>query len=148
MRFLVSGAALLRQFFERALGVAVAQQRAGIAPRRSFGEDVDRRVEPDGDRALVQQLARARIHIGAAAGRDHPDGAIDEARDKPPFAIAEIGFAEPFIDFGRRQAGGVGDRRIAVDERQAQPPGEPPSDRRFPHSHQPHQHDWPVEPLD
>ena len=27
----------------------------------ALGEDVDRRVEPDGDRALVEQLARARV---------------------------------------------------------------------------------------
>ena len=66
----------------------------------ALGEDVDRRVEPDGDRALVQQLAGARIDIGAAARGDDPDIAFDQPRDQPPLAIAEIVFAIAFENLG------------------------------------------------
>ena len=51
---------------ERRAGlVRGAQQRPSIAPRRPFLQNINRRVEPDGDCPLVQQLARARIDKGA-----------------------------------------------------------------------------------
>jgi hypothetical protein len=49
--------------------------------------------------------------------------------------------------FRRSEAGGVLDRGVAVDERQAEPPREAPPDGRLSNSHQPHQHDRPVEAL-
>ena len=105
VRFLVGRPALLGQALERRLGIAVAELRARVAARRSLGEDVDRRVEPDGDRALVEQLARARVDEGAAAGGDDPHLALDQARDQPPLAVAEILLAKAFEHFGGGKAG-------------------------------------------
>ena len=120
---------------------------AGVAARRALGEDVDRRVEPDGDRALVEQLARARIDEGAAAGGDHPDLALDQPRDQPPLAVAEILLAVALEHLGGGIAGGILDRGIAVDEGQAEAPGQAAPDRRLSDPHQPDQHHRPVETL-
>ena len=122
---------------------------SGRVSRRdgALGEDIDRRVEPDGDRPLVEQLARARIDEGAAAGRDHPHLAVDQPRDQPPLAVAEILLAVALEHLGGGVAGGVLDRRVAVDEGQAEPLGQPPPDRRLSHSHQPDEHHRPVETL-
>ena len=94
-------AALAGEALERALGIAVPSSGAGVAPRRALGEDVDRRVEPDRDRALVEQLAGARVDEGAAAGRDDPDLAVDQPRHQPALAVAEIFLAVAFEHFGR-----------------------------------------------
>src|SRR5207253_9751547 len=48
---------------------------------------------------------------------------------------------------GRTAAGGVLDRRVAVDEGQAQPLGEAAPHRRLAYPHQSDQHDWPVKAL-
>src|SRR6185503_1533401 len=91
MRLLVGRPALVREPVENRLGVAVAELRAGVAARGPLGEDVDGRVEPDGDRAFVEKRASAGVDEGAAAGRDHLDVAlVDEARDEPPLAVAEV----------------------------------------------------------
>lgn len=50
-------------------------------------------------------------------------------------------------DFGRGETGGVLDRGVAVDERKAEPPRETAPDGGFSNTHQPHQHDRPVEAL-
>ena len=94
----------LREALERALGVAVAEQRAGVAARRALGEHVDRRVEPDRDRPLVEQLAGARIDEHAAAGGDHPHLAVDQPRDQPPLAVAIILLAVALEHLGRGKA--------------------------------------------
>ena len=122
-------------------------KRPGVAPRRAVGEHVDRGVEPDGDRPLVEQLARARIDEHAAAGRDHPDLAVDQARDQPPLAVAEILLAVALEHFGGGEAGGVLDRRVAVDEGQAEPLGEPAADGRLAGAHQPDEDDRTVETV-
>ena len=70
----------------------------------ALGQHVDRRVEPDGDRALVEQLAGARIDEGAAAGGDDPDVALDQPGDQPPLAVAEIMLAIALEHFGGRGA--------------------------------------------
>ena len=145
MRFLVGRAALFRQALEGRFGILRAEQRTRVAPRGALGEDVDRRVEPDRDCALVEQFAGARIDEGAAAGRDDSHLALDQACHQSPLPVAKILLAEAFIDFGGGESRRVLDRGIAVDERQPEPLGEPPADRRFSHSHQPHQHDRPVE---
>ena len=103
MRFFVGRPALLRQPFERALGSSLRSCGAGVAARGALGEDVDRRVEPDGDRAVIEQLARSRVDIGAAAGRDDPDMALDQPRHQPPLAIAEIAFAKALENLGRAE---------------------------------------------
>ena len=50
----VGRATLVGEPRQRALGIGIAKQRAGIAPRSSLGQDVDRCVEPDGDRPGIQ----------------------------------------------------------------------------------------------
>ena len=76
-----------------------------------------------------------------------PNRAVDQPRHQPPLAVAEILLAEAFEDLGGAVAGGVLDRGIAVDERQAQPLGEALADSRFTGAHQADQDDWPVEAL-
>ena len=114
----VGCAALLGEAFERALGIVVAEQRAGVAAARPLGEDIDRRVEPDGDRAAIQQFASSGIDERAPAGCDHADGTIDQARDQTTLAVAEIPLAEPLEHLGGGKASCILDCRIAVYEGQ------------------------------
>ena len=80
-------------------------------------------------------------------GGDDPDRAIDQAGDKPALTTAKILFAITLEHFRGAKTGGVLDGRIAVDERQAQPPGEAFADSRFSRAHQSDQDDRPVEAL-
>ena len=145
MRLLVGLTPLVRKPLQRRFGVAVPQLRAGVAARRPLGEDIDRRIEPHRNRPGVQKLPRARIDIGAAAGGDDPHLAFDEPCDQPPLAVAEIVFAIALENLGGRQAGGVLDGGITVDEWQAEPLRETAPDGRFSYAHQSDQHDGPVE---
>ena len=70
-------------------GSPLLSSGAGVAARGALGEHVDRRVEPDGDRALVEQFAGARIDEGAAAGRDHPH--LGRRPAAPPVAARRRG---------------------------------------------------------
>jgi hypothetical protein len=82
VRLLVGRPALVREPLEGRLGVAVPQLRAGVASASTFGEDIDGRVEPDGNRPAIEQLAGARVDERAAAGRNHAHVAlVDEAGD-------------------------------------------------------------------
>ena len=79
---------------------------SGRVSRRAgaLGQHLDRSIEPDGDRALVEQLAGARIDEGAAAGGDDPD-----ARRRPaarPAAARRRGnlLAVALEHFGGRRA--------------------------------------------
>ena len=110
------GAPFLREAFEGLLGIAVAKLGACVAPRCALGEDVDGGVKPDGDRPIVEKLASSWVDEGAPAGCDHarhrPRSGVRPGvarRRGNPLAIA-------LEDFGRRVAGGVFDRGIAVDE--------------------------------
>src|SRR4029078_7932829 len=105
MRFGVGWASFLRKAFEDGLGIAVAKLRSGVAARRALGEDFERGVQPDGDRALVEQLARARIDIGAAPGSNDSDVTFDEPGDQPAFAVAEVLLAATLQHFGRGSTG-------------------------------------------
>ena len=147
MGLLVRLAPLGREALQRSLGIPVPELGTRVATRSPFGKDVNGRVKPDGDRALVQQLARSRVDVGAAARRDDSDLAFDKPRDEPPFSIAKIMLAIALEDLGGREPGGVLDRRVAVDERQAEPPREAAADRRLSYAHQPHQHDRPVKAV-
>ena len=95
------------------LRIAVPQQRPGVPPRGAVGEHVHRGIEPDGDRPLVEQLARARIDEGSASGGNHPDLAVDQPGDQTPLTVAEIRLAESLEHFGGGVAGGILDRSIA-----------------------------------
>ena len=147
VRLLVGRTPLGGEALEHGLGIAIAKLGARIAARGAFGEDIDRCIQPDGYRALVQQLARARIDKGAAARRDHPNLTLDQPRDEPPFPIAKVALAIAFEDFGGGETGRVLDRTVAVDEGQAETLGQAPPDRRFSNTHQSDQHDGPVETL-
>src|SRR5690606_27191374 len=104
-----------------------AEQRTGVAARRTIAEDFDRSIEPDRDRALVEQRAGTWVDIRAAARGDDLNPPVEQARDQPPFAVAEVLLAISFEDLCRAQACSVLNRRIAIDERQAQPPRQAPS---------------------
>ena len=148
MRFCVGRPPLLaRGARASALGSPLRSCGAGVAARRALGEDVDRRVEPDGDRALVEKLARARVDEGAAAGCDHSDLALDQPRDQPPLAVAEILLAIALEHSAGGIAGGILDRGVAVDEWQAEPLRQPPADRRLADAHQADEDHRPVETL-
>ena len=96
-----NGSPLVREPLQGLPPVAVPQLRACVAPPGSFGEDVDRRVEPDRDCARVQQLARPRIDIGAAASGDDPHRPfLDEPGHEAALAIAEILFAIALENLG------------------------------------------------
>lgn len=144
----VGGAALFGEPLERPLRIAVAKQRASVSPRGSVGQHIDGGIEPDGDGAIVQQVAGAGIGEGPAAGRDYPDLPVDQAGDQPPLAVAEILLAEALEDLGRRETGRILDGRVAVDEWQPEPPCQAPSDGRLAGAHQADEDDWTVEALD
>ena len=60
MRFLVRRAALVAPGARAMpLGSPLRSSGASVAAGRALGKDVDRSIEPDGDRAFVEELARA-----------------------------------------------------------------------------------------
>ena len=129
-------APFLREAFEGLLGIAVAKLGACVAPRCALGEDVDGGVKPDGDRPIVEKLASPWVHEGAPAGCDHAHIALNQACDQASLAVPEIPLAIAFENFGRRVAGGIFNRGVAVDEVEAEPLCQAPSDGRFADAHQ------------
>jgi hypothetical protein len=73
--------------------------------------------------------------------------AIDKPRNQPPLAIAVVSLTISLEDFSGREADGIFDRAVAVDERQPEALCKPPSNGRLPHAHQPHENDWSIELL-
>ena len=148
MRLFVGGAPLVEETLESRFGIAVPELGSGVPARGPLGQNIDWGVEPDRDRPVIEKLSGTRIDISAASGRDHSDSAlIDQSRDEAPFAIAKIVFAIALENFCGRKACGVLDRRVAVDELQAEALCKAPADGGFSYSHQPHQHDRPIEAL-
>ena len=148
MRLLVRGAPLVQQALQSRFGIAVPELGPGVAARGPLGQYLHGSIEPDRDGSVIEKLSGARIDISASSGRDHSDSAlIDEPGDEAPLAVAKIMFAVALEHLGGRKACGVLDRRVAVDELQAEPPCKTPSDSRFSHSHQSDQHDRPIEAL-
>ena len=143
----VGRAPFVRETIQRGPGIVISELGAGIAPRGALRENVDRRVEPDGDCAFVEQLPSARIDIGAAAGGDHAQVALDQACDQSPLAVTKIILAKPLEDFCGRKSRRVFDFGIAVDECQAQTLGQASTHRRFSDPHQPDQHHGTIETL-
>src|SRR5205085_5091329 len=124
-----------RELLERSFGIVGLEQWPGVASRCALGEYVDGSIEPYGYRTFLQQLTRARVHEYAAARGDDPNLSVDQAGNKPPLAVAVIGLPIALEHFTGGQSHGVLDGRIAVDEGQAEPLGQPPSDGRFPDAH-------------
>ena len=143
----ISRPALGGEALERAFGILCAQPWAGIAPRRAIGEDFDRRIEPDRDRLLIEQLPGAWLDEGIAPGGDDADVSVHQARNDAPLAVAIIVFPKPLEDLRGGQAGRVLDGRVAIDEGQAEPLRQPPADRRLASPHQADEDDWTVETL-
>ena len=106
------------QSLKRRFRVVRAKQRPRVAPGGAFAEDIDRRVEPDGDRAAIQQFASSGIDERATAGRDHADGTIDQPRDQTTLAIPKIAFPKSLEYFSCGEASCILDCRIAVYEGQ------------------------------
>lgn len=129
MRFLVGGSSLLRQSFEGRFGIAVAQLDASISARGALSEDIDGRIEPDGDCPLVEEPARARIDESPAAGGNDSNLVLDQSRHQPSLAVAEILFSETLKDFRGGIAGGALDFGVAIDKGHAQTAGEAPPHR-------------------
>jgi len=143
----VGGPPLLREPLERGATIAVSKHWPGITPAGTLGEDVDRGIEPDGYRPLVEELSGSGIDICAATSRDNPDLPVDQPRDDAALAVAEIVFAEPLEDLPGGKAGSVLDRLVAIDEREAEPARKPAADGRFPGSHQADENNRPVQTL-
>lgn len=148
MRLLVSGPPFVEEALESRPGITVPQLRPSVAARGSLRQYLDRGIEPDGDRSIIEKFAGARVDIGAPARRNDPDSPIiDEPGNEAPLAIPKIMFSVAFEHFGGRKAGGILDRSIAIDELEAEAPCEAPADGRFSYSHQPDQHDRPIEAV-
>src|SRR6185369_4245619 len=110
-------------------------------------EHVHRSVEPNGDCLLLEELAGPGIDEHSAAGRNDLDLAVDQPRHEPPLTVAIILLAVALEELAPRQADRFLDLRIAVDERQAEPPGEPSPDSRLSYPHQTHQNDGAIKTL-
>src|SRR5260221_3698323 len=115
VRFGVRRAPFFGEPFEHRLGIAVAQLRAGVAARGTLRENRHRRVEPDSDRTLIEQLAGRRINISTAAGGDDTDIALDQPGDEPALAIAEVSLAEAVEHLGGGEAGRDCDLAVALN---------------------------------
>ena len=85
--------ALLRQPSQGAGAVAPPKQWPGIAPPSPFRQHLDRRIQPDGDGAIIEQFASARVNKRAASRRDDAHGSVHQPRDEAALAITEVIFA-------------------------------------------------------
>src|SRR5215213_9461570 len=147
VRLFVGMAAFLGQPLQRLLRIASPELHARVAARCPLRENIHGRIEPDCDRTFVEKLPGSRIDISAAARRDHPHLTFDQPGDEPPLAVAEILLPEAFENLRRRISGRILDRRIAVDEGNAEPLRKPPPEGRFANAHQADEDDRAVEKL-
>lgn len=120
---------------QRVPAIAVLEQWAGVASPGALGQYVNRSVEPHRDRSSLEQRSGLRIDEHAAPGRNDSNLAVDQPSDQPPLAVAIVGFAKALEQLAPGKADSLLDFGVAVDERQAEAPGEPPSDRRFSYTH-------------
>ena len=123
-------------FLGRGARALPSDRRCGAAARVSRRDVRSARMSTGASSQMViaRSLSSLRVRgstIGAAAGRDHADVALDQPRDQPPLAVAEILLAIALEHLGGRKAGRILDLGVAVDERQAEPLGQPAADRRL-----------------
>ena len=131
----IGRAALVEQPAQGRLGIGGLQQRAVRAFANSSQQHLEFRLQPDRDARGGDALAGDGVHEGAAAGREHLLALVEQASDHLAFAVAEIGLAEALEDLRDGHARPGLDLGVGIDERQAQPLGEPASDRRLPSPH-------------
>lgn len=144
----VEGAPLLHQPFQRGSRVGSPKQRPRIASGGPRQEHIDGRIEPDGDRAFLQQCVRALIRESAATGRNDLHALIEQAGDDPPLPISEVSFSKAFKDFPGRQATGIANGIVAVDEIEAQLLRKAPTHGRLAHAHHSDECDRSVEAVE
>lgn len=147
MRLLVSRPPLLRETFQRALGILCPQQRARVAPGCAACQYVHWSIEPHGNRSLVEQLPNSRVDEDSPSGGDHAHPPIDQAGDQTALAVTEVAFTEALVNLGGRIAGSVLYGCVAVDERQAKAAGKAAPDGRLADPHESNQDDRTVETL-
>ena len=148
MRLFVGRAPLVKETLESRFRIAVPELGPGVPARGPLSQNLDRGVEPDRDRPVIEKRSGARIDVSAASGRDHSHSAlVDQPGDETPLAISKIVFAIAFEHFGGRKASGVLDCGVTVDELQAKALCKTPADSRFTYSHEPDQHDRPIKAL-
>jgi len=129
--------AFFREPFERLPAVHIVQQGPVFEPSGPVGQEIDRCIQPDGDRAAVEKLSRTRVDEGLAAGRDDPDVAVHKPCNDAPFAVAEVRLPESFVNLGGRVAwGALGDGGIGIHEGNPEPLREAAADRRLAGPHQ------------
>lgn len=146
VRFGVEGASIGIETGEDFPAIATAQQGPRVAPAGPLGKDVDRGVEPHGDRFLVEKCPSFGVEEGSAAGSDHAGAFLDEARDHASLSVTKILFAELFEHLGSAKARRASDLAVAVGERQPQAPRQPPAHGRLAGAHQADKHDRAIEP--
>jgi hypothetical protein len=140
----VQGAPLASEAGERFRAISATKQWAIIPALGSFGQDIHRCIEPDRDRALVEQLPRPGIDKRATARSNDPYRAVDQPSDEPPLSIAEIALSESLEQFSRANARGFLNFGVAVDERQTQPPGQAAAHGGLACAHKTYEHDRPI----
>lgn len=98
---LVHWLALFGEAGEGGGAIPLPKQGTRVAPSRSLGKDVDRRIQPDRDRPFIKQFASSWIDERTASCSDDPDRAVDQSGDQSAFAITKVAFAVTFEQFGR-----------------------------------------------
>ena len=97
-------------------------------------------AQPHRNSLGADRRAGVGVHECAAAGRQHLRAAFQQARDHARLAGAEIRLAVGGEDFRDGHAGGLFDLDVGIDERNAEPGGQPAADRRLARAHHADQH--------
>ena len=99
-------------------------------------------LKPDRDRLVVNPAPRFLAHAGSAAGGDDARTTLQQPRDHPRLAIAEIRLAMLRENLGHRQARMRDfDFMIGVEKRDIEARPEPPPDGGLARSHHADEHD-------
>jgi len=147
LRFLIHRLALFGEARQRCRTISTPEQGTRVSAARSFGENIDRSVKPDGNRPLVEQVSRSRVDESPATGSNDAHLTLNQPRDQAAFAVAKVGFAVAFEQFGGRRPRSLLDRHVAVDEGKAKPLRQATADGGLPRTHQADENDRPVKNI-